>query len=973
MCGDAVTREMRRASERSELPPCRTLDPQIALFVRQYVPEVTIRGSAHHTTQTPFEMDCPPHNLPTALSTFIGRERELRDVSRLLGSSRLVTLTGTAGVGKTRLALRVAQDRAHMFADGTWSVELAPVRDPCLVPQTIATAMSLREVPRRPVVETLLTWLRDRSVLLLLDNCEHLVGVCAELADLLLRGCPALRFLATSREPLGIPGEAAWTVPPLSVPAPTTPLTLDTVAVHDAVRLFVERTRGSGFSLTPSTAPIVAEICRRLDGIPLAIELAAARVGLLTPIQIASRLDDRFRLLTDGSRTAPPRHRTLQEALDWGHELLSPPEQTVLRRLAVFAGGWTLEAAEEVCVGEGLGCEEVFDVLGRLIAKSMVVSDTTGREARYRLLETVREYAMGKLAEAGETATARRAHAASFGRLVERIEAELSGPRQVRWLARLDTEIANIRAALDWSLSDGDGEAGLVLAGSLTLFWLARGHLLEGSEWLRRAADASGGAPASVRAKVLWGVGFLASMLGDFPASRAAAEESLTLCRESGDTQAIARSLNLLGVVATFQDSAAARPILEESLALAAEIDDDWCLAQSFGMLGWAETFLGSYPSARARFEECIAIARRAQERQGLRMGLLGRGYVALQQGEYEPAQTLLEEGLTVSRELGDTLWAGVALIYLAELHGARGDHAHARSLGEESLQLARESASRFLIPLSLGLLARLALAEGNIVGAQPLLEEGLSFPRDAVHIGNTAVLLLGYAEVIWVVDSLTAARPLLEEAVAVARQSGDRMVVSRALQGLGEVARQEGDRRRARALHVEALRLRHLIGQRPAVVESLEALAGLAAEDGRYEEAARILGAVQVLRDRMGHARQPADSARHGMAVSLARARLSPEEFSTAWQLGSALSMERVVAFACRTRTRRGASAGSDSLTRVEQEVVRLVAEGMTNAQVGGRLGISPRTVQAHLSHVFTKLNVRSRRQLIRGGGPTQ
>ncbi len=448
-------------------------------------------------------LDVVSTNLPVQLTSFVGREREMTEVKRLLPTARLLTLTGTGGAGKTRLALHVAADVLEEFPNGVWLVELAALSDPALVPHTIASALRIREASGSPMLATLLDYLQYKKLLLMLDNCEHLIEACAHLAEAMLRACPDLRILATSREPLGVPGELAWRVPSLSLPEPGWLPSPETLMKYGAVRLFIERAAVGQptFTLTPQNSVPVATVVQRLDGIPLAIELAAARVQGLSVEQIARRLDDLFRLLTRGSRTSPPRHQTLQGVLDWSYHLLSEAEQMVLRRLAVFAGGWTLEAAEEVCGG---GVEfDVLDLLTQLVFKSLVLMDERGGEVRYRFLETVRQYSWNKLSSSGEIAKLRERHRDSSLRLVERAEVELQGPNQRMWLERLETEHDNLRAALEWSLTEGGGaEPGLRLAGCLWRFWHERGYWSEGRRWLEAALERSSTSTAS-RAKAL--------------------------------------------------------------------------------------------------------------------------------------------------------------------------------------------------------------------------------------------------------------------------------------------------------------------------------------------------------------------------------------------------------------------------------------------------------------------------------------
>jgi predicted ATPase len=512
-------------------------------------------------------LDLLPHNLPLQVTSFVGREKEMAEVRQLLRKTRLLTLTGVGGTGKTRLALQVAADRVGEYPAGLWLAELAPLSDSTLVPQTVATLLGVREEPGRPLTATLVEALKPKKLLVLLDNCEHLLTACAQLADALLRACPGVQVLATSREGLNIPGETTYRLPSLSVPPPTAwagyplagggrhlPATVENLTQYEAVHLFLDRaaTMAPAFTLTDANANAVAQVCCRLDGIPLAIELAAARVKVLSVEKIAQLLDDRFRLLTGGSRTALPRQQTLRALIDWSYDLLSEPERRLLCRLAVFAGGWTLEAASAVGIGDPIEEPEVLDLLTALVERSLVVYE--GQEERYRLLETVRQYGRDRLRESGEGEAVRRRHHDFFLTLAEEEGSKLGGPEQLQVLDRLEREHDNLRAALAWSGAQGQGEAGLRLAAALWHFWQVRGYVGEGRENLAGMLALPGAqARTAARAQALHGAGLLASHQGDHRAARALLEESLAICRELGIKEGGAKNLEGLAVVAVAQ------------------------------------------------------------------------------------------------------------------------------------------------------------------------------------------------------------------------------------------------------------------------------------------------------------------------------------------------------------------------------------------------------------------------------------
>jgi predicted ATPase len=490
--------------------------------------------------------------LPLPVTSWIGRDRELREIVQRLASHRVTTLLGTGGVGKTRLALTAGPQLRSICPDGVWFVEFASLADGSLVPQTVASALGLPEEASRSPVEILTAALAGRQALLILDNCEHLIGACAQLVETLVQTCPQLRVLATSRERLNIAGESAFVVPPLGLPDEGE-RAVRHLERFEAVRLFLDRARLSDpdFRLTDENASAVVQLCRRLDGLPLAIELAAARVRLLSVEQIVARLNDRFRLLTGGGRTTIARQQTLRAALDWSHDLLSPPERTLLRRLSVFTGGFTLEAVEAICAETGVERPQMLDFLAQLVDKSLVIVETATPFARYRLLETIWEYCRERAIEAGEVAGLRERHRAWFAGFAEEAELKGRGAEQVAWLDRLETEYDNLQAALSWRDQDSTGDTvRLRLAAALWRFWEVRGRIREGRDWLEGILAETGRESPAARARALNGAGNLARDLGDYARSAERHAEALGLRREIGDARGVAGSLNNLGVLA---------------------------------------------------------------------------------------------------------------------------------------------------------------------------------------------------------------------------------------------------------------------------------------------------------------------------------------------------------------------------------------------------------------------------------------
>jgi len=630
-----------------------------------------------------------PHNLPIQLTSFIGREKEIAEISQLLETHRLVTLTGSGGIGKTRLSLLVASESIASFPHGVWLVEFAPISDPALVPFALANLFGLRESgeSKSSLTELLIEYLRTRKVLLVFDNCEHLIEATARLADLLLQACNYLFVLASSREALGVKGELAYRVPSLNIPDPTSDIV--SLMKSESVSLFVERALdvSPDFSLTPNNASAVAQICHRLDGIPLAIELAAARVKMLSVDQISSRLDDRFHLLTGGARTALPRQQTLRSTIDWSYDLLSESERLLLCRLAVFSGGWTLELAEQVCSDERIDQYEILDMLSKLVDKSLVtvVQEKTG--TRYRMLETIYQYALEKLGETVEAPAIRDQHLRCFLSLAEKSEPNLFGREAAAWFARLDKELDNIRAAMRWSTNSGKADMALRIAGSLVFFWLSYG--LAGSEWQDRVQQAlsrpEGKERTLARAKALNGIGLL-YWTEIFPMDkRQELEEALSIGREFGDQRNIATALRNLGLLENIKGNyLEAQTLLEQSLMIWREMGSD-----------------GKAESAST---------------------LIFLGDVALNHGEAKWAHSLYEEAVRILREIGDITFLAYVVRRLGQLLWREGDYEAAVVLCKESLDLNLAKGDPRGIMACLAGFAAIAVAQGKFERAARLM-----------------------------------------------------------------------------------------------------------------------------------------------------------------------------------------------------------------------------------------------------------
>jgi predicted ATPase/DNA-binding NarL/FixJ family response regulator len=854
----------------------------------------------------------PGQRLPRPLTSFVGRERELAAVAALLGAHRLVTLTGVGGCGKTRLALEAAAAAREDFADGVWLVELAAVDDPALVPQAVAAALGVREAPGRPLVESLRAFLQDRVALLVLDNCEHLLSGAAPLVADLLAAALGLRVLATGRAPLRVTGEQECPLNPLALPAPAGAAgagradEVARVAGSEAGRLFVERARAvrPDFALTAGDAGAVGEVCVRLDGLPLAIELAAARVKVLPPAALLARLDRPFALLTGGARDRPARHQTLRAALAWSHALLSPGERVLFRRLAVFAGGCTLESAAAVAGGEGDG--DVLEGVAALVDSSLLrrdepVAGAVG-EPRYRMLETVREFAAERLESSGEAPERRRRHAAYFLALAEGVDTGLRGPARAAWVARLGAEDDNFRRALRWTQGAEAGSAapGLRLAAALCQFWVYRGRQREGREWVEAALARPGAeARTAARAAALCVAGSFAAELGHSTAARARLEASVALWRELGDARGLARALAWLGLNTLARDRAAGRALLEEAIALARSAGARWELALALRFLGNLEDRRPAGPGGAAArpapLEESAALFRELGDAVGLGVALTGLGGRAFREGDYAAARASLEEALAHRREGGETLGVAFVLNNLGAVARAQGDLHEAAAYCEESRALAQETGNTALVADSLAHLGHIAQVEGDSDRAAALLVESL--------------------------------RLLLQRG-----QAEDAAPRARCLAGLAAVGAARGHPARA--------------------VRLGGAAAALAAAPGgplHPADRAALDGGLAVARRALASDAWAAAWA-EGLTMTLEQAAADALGEAPEGPAGSG---------------RSGTPPVPGPLSARQQEVADLIARGLTNRQIAERLAVSPHTVERHVEHILKRLGLSSRTQV--------
>ncbi|MGH8714907.1 MAG: ATP-binding protein [Casimicrobiaceae bacterium] len=643
-------------------------------------------------------LEATPNNLPQQLSSFVGRERELVEIRKLLFGARLLTLLGAGGLGKTRLTLHVAADLLDGYPDGVWFVELAPLSDARLVPQAVASVLGVTEEAGRPVIEALVKLATERRMLLILDNCEHLVDACAELARQLLQSGQHLRILTSSREPLHVAGETIYPVPALATPDPSQSISVADLAHFEAVRLFADRAAAAqpAFRVTPQNAAAVADICRRLDGIPLALELAAARVRALSVENIAARLSDRFALLIGGDRTALPRQQTLRALIDWSHELLTARERVLFRRLAVFAGGWTLDAAEAMRTAGDDDVGDVLAVLSQLVEKSLVTLEP--ESGRYRLLETVRQYAQARLTESGDEVAARTGHLGYFLALAEAAKPELVGPRQGVWLSRLDLERENILSAHAWcDRADGGSEPGLRLASAVKRYWLNRGLMDLGHRVTVEALARAGAQTRNLaRCRGLFDSGQVGYFMGRYVEAQQYLEESLAIAREIEDRAMVAMVLQPLGMACLGRgDAANARRYLEEALALAEEQGDRRQVAAALNALAQFHRLEGRLDRAQPLYQKVLELARALEDRESIAIGLLNLAMASIGRGAGSRVSEMLIEVLAIAEEIGSKPAGQSALEVSAGLAALREDWERAARFYGVAEEQARKTGLR--------------------------------------------------------------------------------------------------------------------------------------------------------------------------------------------------------------------------------------------------------------------------------------
>jgi predicted ATPase/DNA-binding SARP family transcriptional activator len=834
---DPVSEQLHQDIQQGTLPdsapahPKRTSEPVLPLPPGARGPSSVIPGDMQRR-----------NNLPNQLASFVGRTQEISEIKRRLGAARLLSLVGAGGCGKTRLAIEVSSQAlaAGDFADGVWLVELAALSEPSLVTQAVASVLHVGEHGGQALVETVTQYLQPKCLLLVLDNCEHLIAACAQLAEALLRACPDLRILATSREPLRILGELTWRVNPLILPDPAGTSAPVVLMQSDAVRLFVERASAvsSGFVLTEQNAADVVRICSRLDGIPLAIELAAVRLSAMSLPQIASHLDDAFRLLTTGSRTALPRQQTLRALMDWSYTLLSEPERTMLRQLSVFAGGFTLEAAEQVCgiswdAGSASNLPSTLDLLTQLVNKSLVQCEPAGDGVRYHLLHTVRLYAGDRLLVAREADSTRGRHRLYYLALAEQGELQFLGPKQLEWLGKLEGEYQNLVDALGWSRqgasASGAGAAEhaemlLRLCGALWVFWYGRSTITEGRQWLsealgRRSVAGASAQPALI--KVLVGAGAFAWLQGDYATATTACLESLELARRLGQASfPLMLALSILGLMAQDQ---------------------------------------GDMQQADRYHEEGLQLMRSTGNQFGLAFALVIVGNITRIQGKYERADQVLAEGLAIQRAIGDRWGEALTLHNMGQVALELGDSARARETNDASLALFKSMGHTWGM-------ATTTLVAGEIAAAEGDYDRALDALRDAL---------------------------------VLYRQLEDTLGIARVLLDMGRVWLAKGDAVQSRRLILESLAERRMPADRAGVILVLGWLAVIAEAGGDRARAARLFGAADTIRQSFNLPAAPLKRVDPRGMMAAARARLQDSSLDGAWAEGRALTLDRAVHYA--------------------------------------------------------------------------
>jgi predicted ATPase/DNA-binding CsgD family transcriptional regulator len=908
-------------------------------------------------------IDGVPNNLPSQLSSFVGRERELDLLRSALGGTRMLTLTGAGGSGKTRLGLALAGELLESYSDGVWWVDLARQMDPELVGEAIAQPMGVKPLPGMTSLQAVCEALARRQALVMLDNCEHLLEACAQAATGLLESCPGVDVLATSRAPLGLPGESAWRVPALALPEEPGREPVGSLSQYDAVKLFIERAgkARSNFLVTNDNAPAVAQICSDLDGIPLAIELAAARVRMLSLEQIAAGLADRFHLLTGGARTALPRHQTLRASVDWSHDLLSDQERVLFRRLAVFAGGFTLDSAEEVCADDQLDRYAILDLLTALVDKSLVLAAERGPAVRYGMLEMIRQYAGRQLEESGEHRKLQDRHLSHFLALAEEAAPALEAAGAEKWHRILDDEAPNMAAALEHGLQV-DPVVAMRIAVAHTVYWNWGGRLIEGGAAQSAVLEAVS-EPSPLRARALWAraLGLLLHGAGGQEAIELG-QEAINLAERLGDLSTAARAHQVVGAIQMLADPASAVPTFERGAELAREAGDDWALAANLVDIGIAFASQAREAEAMAVLDQAYKVAVRTDFQGIICYYWWAKSILAAASGDRARFREGTERCRDISAELGEPVTWGHAT---AEL--ARDDAVHGRA--ERALEDISECIERLVsagaglplpdamhsLAISQAALGMLEEANSTLTALTTQVGEKLAGWNQSIYPDWAAILRL--------TGDLKKADALASKALEASKMTGSDLSLARAKLAQARIAAARGEYAAAETTVHEAIALAEPRAFSPLLARALAVLAVVAAGLESNEEALRLLGASdRAMEDLDGRTRWKPEQVELDELRARLEAELGPEPYAE----GRELSLENAIGWARRARgQRKRPERGWESLTPTELRVVDLVAEGLTNPQIGERMFISRGTVKVHLSHIFAKLGTSTRAEL--------
>ena len=893
-----------------------------------------------------------PHGLPVLLTRFVGRVTLLSEVAKSLAHNRLVTLVGAGGVGKTRLAMQIAAQAAAEFGGGVWFVDLAPVTDPEMVPVTLIRALGLPDQPGRSATDTLLRFIDDRQMLVILDNCEHLIDSCAELTVALLGACPQLTILATSRESIGVAGELTWRVPSLSL-------------TDEAIELFIDRARLTrpDFNITAEGAADVRDICRRLDGLPLGIELAAARVRVLSLTEILDGLRNRFRLLTGDAGTAVRRRQTLGASVDWSHALLSEPERVLFRRLATFSGGFDIDAARAVGVGGDIQDHQVLDQLTQLADKSLVMAENAEVRTRFRLLETVRHYALEKLRESGEAEEVRVRHRDHYARVAALLDRPADGHQ--RRIEEIEIEIDNLRAAFAFSRENDDIELALELTSSLQPLWLTRGRIQEGLTWFDAVLTDQNACHTDISAAVR---GRALADKAALDASRSIhdnldqAHQAVAIAREIDDPALLARALTACGAIASYSADAA-RPYLTEAIGIARALDDKWRLTQILTWQAYGAFYSGDPIATGAASAEGRDLAEAIGDQFHSRSCRWTLGLAQMMNGELTEAITQFREVMADADAAHDVLFRWGSRLSLSNALAFHGDTKAARAAAIASLRAA-DDLWWYNEGFSYAVLATAAMAAGDVAAAVEASDAACQRLGAQGELG--AANANPIAEVALARGDLSMAGRWADQEVAVsAGWHLARALTTRArvwiAKGELDLAERDAQEALARAADLEA----HL-----AIPDILECLGRLAADGLSYRYAARLFSAASEFRRRLDVVRFKIYDADCERTVLVLRDAMGDKDFDSAWADGAGLSIDEVIAYVRRGRgERKRPTSGWASLTPAERDVVRLVADGLSNNEIAARLFVSRRTVQTHLTHVYAKLDINSRVQLAHEG----